>query len=301
VKNPKRFLLQYTRISRSYTGSISEDSVLPEPQPFVYNGWKAPTCVEDYVALYKEWKKVLDCPGIGYEYHYWLHQYRDPGMMAMSRRVYEDVRSYQLLGVDGSKEDGSNRSFFPNGFMSYIYSETLLNRDCDYDSVLADYFYHIYGEDWKSVKEYLEGISAAFNHKYMCGEMGFMKKANGVAGNIGKPVFGSFYNPDHAKDLEEVKELTARIREQVKKHMAMPTRPQTVSWRLLSYHADYCDHISEVMREKCLGHDHHAKELWMEFMEEFGKHEPEFERYFDFGLAGHSMSVLMEKLPEIEF
>ena len=303
VKNPNRFMLQYTPISRSYTSSITDDTVFPEPKPFVYNGWEAPKRIEEYAALYKEWQKALSCPGVGFEYHYWVHQYRDPGMMAMSRRIYEDVRSLKLLGVNGCKEDGSNRSFFPNGFISYIYSETLLNRDCDYDEVLADYFYHIYGDDWKLVKNYLDGVSEAFDHRYMCGELGISKKdKSGIAqkGNAGAPVTGSFYNPAHAASLSEVKELAAQIRELVKKHMAMPTRPQTVSWRLLLHHADYCEHLAEVMTEKCLGHDRLAKKMWLEFLEEFGKHEYEIEPYFDFGLAARSIDVVLEKLPEIE-
>lgn len=286
IKNPKRFLLQYTPISRSYTSSITEDTLIPEAQPFIYNGWKAPKRIEEYVALFKEWQKVVPCTCFGYEYHYWVHQYRDPGMMKMSRRIYEDIYSLKLLGINGCKEDGSNRSFFPNGFHSYIYSETLLNRDCDYNEVLADYFYHVYGEDWKLAQNYLERVSEAFDHRYMCGELGVQN--------------APFYNPSHVTDLNEVKELAAQARELAGSHMAMPTRPQTVSWRLLLRHAEYCEGLAEVMIEKCLGHERYANELWLSFLERFGKYDFELERYFDFGLAANSISRILGKFAEIE-
>jgi len=282
LNHPERFQLQYTPISRSYTSSITEETVIPEPEPFIYNGWKVPKKTEEYLAQFKEWQKAVPCACICYEYHYWLHQYRDLGMMQMSRRIYEDMRSLKVMGIEGCIEDGSNKSFFPNGFHSYIYGEVLMNRDCDYEAVLADYYEHIYGEDWPLVKDYLERISNAFDYRYMCGE------------------YGSFYCPEHAKDLREVKELTAQIRAQVKTHMAMPTRPQTVSWRLLLRHAEFCEGFAEVMIEKCLGHNLYAQELMERFLQDFGKYDLELERYFDFGLAASSLDNVVKRLPEIE-
>ena len=52
------------------------------------------------MAYLKEWKKQWDGPCFSYEYHFWVHQYRDPGLMNMSRRLYEDILA--LAGVSGS-------------------------------------------------------------------------------------------------------------------------------------------------------------------------------------------------------
>ena len=238
---------------------------------------------------------------MGYEYHYWLHQYRDPGMMQMSRRIYEDTYSLKIMGLDGCMEDGSNKSFFPNGFHSYIYGETLMNRDCDYDEMLADFYYHSYGEDWKQVKNYLERISKAFDHKYMCGEMGENVGTDKEEKTGAEPkATRSFYRPSHAKDLAEVKELAAQAREMVGKHMAMPTRPQTVSWRLLLRHAEYCERLAEIIAEKSLGHNRYAQELYAAFLLDFGKYDVELERYFDFGVAASSLDKVVKKMPAIE-
>ncbi|MBQ6874818.1 MAG: DUF4838 domain-containing protein [Lachnospiraceae bacterium] len=301
LNNPDRFIMMYTPIARSYTSSITEETVIPEPKPFIYNGWEVPKNTEEYLAQFKEWQKVFPGSCMGYEYHYWLHQYRDPGMMQMSRRIYEDTYSLKIMGLDGCMEDGSNKSFFPNGFHSYIYGETLMNRDCDYDEMLADFYYHSYGEDWKQVKNYLERISKAFDHKYMCGEMGENVGTDKEEKTGAEPkATRSFYRPSHAKDLAEVKELAAQAREMVGKHMAMPTRPQTVSWRLLLRHAEYCERLAEIIAEKSLGHNRYAQELYAAFLLDFGKYDVELERYFDFGVAASSLDKVVKKMPAIE-
>lgn len=301
LKNPSRFLLTYTPIARSYTSSITDDTVIPEPKPFIYNGWEVPERTEEYLAQFREWQKAIPTPSMCYEYHYWKHQYRDPGMIRMSRRIYEDTLSLKVMGMDGCIEDGSNRSFWPNGFHSYIYGETLINRECDYETVFADYYYHIYGEDWKLVKNYLEQVSDAFNHKYMCGEMG-MDTCKVVNNHSEQPSESnkSYYNPAHADNLRKVKELAAWGRELAGMHMAMPTRPQTVSWRLILRHAEYCERLAEIMIEKCLGHNRYAQELLATFYQDFGKYDFELERYFDFGTAASSIDAVVKKMPAIE-
>lgn len=63
-------------------------------------------------------------------------------------------------------QDGSNKSFFPHGFHSHIYAVALLDRDCDYEAELRDYFSHLYGEDWQAVRTYLEKITKAFSRLF---------------------------------------------------------------------------------------------------------------------------------------
>ena len=47
--------------------------------------------------------------------------------------------------------------------------------------------------------------------------------------------------------------------------------------------------LAEVLTEKCLGHSKVAEEKFRKFMDEFGKHDLELDRYFDFGLAADSI------------
>ena len=290
IKKPERFTITFTPISRSYTGSITENSVIPEPKPYVKrNVWDAPKSMEECVAHLMDWRKQFNGPCTTFEYHFWRAQIRDPGLMDISRRIYEDMRALKLLTIQGITEDGSNKHFFPHGFHEHIYAETLMDRECDYEEQLADYFSHMYGDDWKQVRAYLDGISKAFGEKYMAGE------------DSADPAKGTHYNPERAKELAKVAELAAVARELAAKHKVMPIRVQALAYRLLNRHAEYCEKLAEVFIAKCQGYDKLAVEKMNAFAADYGRHDYELERYLDFGLAVRTLEVVAKQMPTIEF
>lgn len=274
IRNPRRFMMSYAPIGRNYTTSIDENTVVPPAQPYVRNKWeRSKMTTEGTFALLKEWQKVWKGTTYTFEYHFWRHQFLDPGVMTFARRVHKDVQSLQFMGLSGNIEDGSQRSAFPNGFAVYVYAATLMDRNVDFDALVEDYFSHAYGKDWEKVVALLEKISQAFDFHYMEGAMSV------------NPKISEYYNPDHAKSLQKVFELTAYERSLVSKHLNMPYRPQTISWRLLLRHAEYCELLAQMMIEKAQGNDFRAVELSEKFAEEMGKYELETERYYDHGLA----------------
>ena len=286
LKNPKRFSLEYAPIFRSYSSSITEDVVVPEPAPYVRNNWQMPKAPEEALAFLKSWQKVFPGPCNCCEYHFWRYQYYDPGLMTISRRIYEDILSLKYMGLQGFREDGSQRGFFPNGFHTYIYAEALMNRDCDYDAVLEDYFSHVYGDSWKSVHNYLSRVSEAFDFRYLTGDASE------------DPAKGDYYSLTAVKQLEKVKGIAAQGRAIAKDHRVMPDRPKTISMRMLELHAEYIEGLAAFMMEKAKGNDHLAYEMFNEFFLEYGRHEFEIERYYDHGLAWLSYSLIVRKPPE---
>ena len=277
IKNPKRFSLLYAPISRSYCSSFNENSVVPEPLPYVRNAWKTPVSAEENQALLNGWFKLWKGDNFEYEYHFWRHQVRDPGGLYIARRIYEDIRGLKYMNLNGIVEDGSQRSFFPNGFAIYIYAEALMNRDCNFEEVRDDYFRHIYGEDWKEALSLLSRITDAFDYEYTS-----LKKSK-------NPEISKVYDPERVPRLQSIKELAAEERALVAKHMAMPTRPQTVSWRLLGYHATYIEMFADLLICKAKGHNFAAVEAYERFKAAFGKYEIEIERYYDHSNTFYAM------------
>ena len=273
IKNPKRFSLLYAPVSRSYTSSINENSVIPEAAPYIRNVWEPAVGAEENLALLHTWRKLWKGPAFCYEYHFWRHQFNDPGAQTFAKRIWEDIRGIKYMGIDGFVEDGSQRSGFPNAFPVYIYAETLMNRECDFEAVRADYFSHIYGEDWQQALSILERMSAVFDFGYLEGEKSVDKRIS------------DFYNPAQAEKLKLVAEIAAEERSLVAKHLAMPTRPQTISWRMLGLHAQFCEKLAQVMIAKAQGHNFEAVKLAEEFYDELGVREIEFEPYYDHCLA----------------
>ena len=83
-------------------------------------------------------------------------------------------------------------------------------------------------------------------------------------------------------------------------HLAMPTRPQTVCWRLLLRHAQWSEKLADVFTEKCRGHNEEANALFDAFVKDYGRYDVELERYFDFGLVVKSLENILKKRPQIE-
>lgn len=283
ITNPKRFSLMYAPIFRSYSSSITASTIIPEPTPYVRNHWPQPKDAAENLALLRQWQKIWHGTTFCYEYHYWRAQYSDPGILYIARRIYEDIMSLKLMGLDGYVEDGSQRSFFPNGFHIYIYAEALMDRNCDYDAILRDYFRHIYGEDWEQVRDYLSAVSEAFDFAYMSGE------------RSADPSQDKYYNPAMVDALKKVKELAEQGRKLAQTHRVMPTRPQTISYRLLERHAEYIEGVAGFMMEKARGNYELAKELSKTFFQSFGRHEYEIERYYDHSMACEALKLLAGK------
>ena len=284
IQNPHRFCLEYCPITRSYTTSITENSEIPETVPeYVRNHFESPESAEVNFAYFRQWQKFWQGSSLTYVYHFWIHQYNDPGLMDIARRVYEDIRSLRFMGLQGCIEDGSQRSFFPNGFHMHIYAETLFDRNCDYEAVRQDYFQHVYGEDWEAVLQLLEDVTRVFDFAYMEGE------------KSEKPEWGVYYSPSHAKALEVVPTLAERARNLAAEHSNMPTRPQTVSYRLLGVLAKYMELLVPVLTQKALGEEEKAKELLAEFIHESGKLELPWERYFDHFMVAKNIGAIINK------
>ena len=288
INNPNRFMLTFCPISRNYAEGIDSLDNLPEPIEYVRNAYEVPKTMPQLYALLQEWKKVFDGPVTIFDYHFWRHQYRDPGLSAMSRRIYDDVRSYWPTGMAGCMTDGSNKSFFPHGFHGHIYAETLMNRDCDYEAELQDYFAHFYGEDWVLVRTYLDNITNAFGYRYMCG----LESVD--------PSKGNYYNPAMAESLAHVKELCAGMRSVIAEHKQLPTRPQSIAWRILLRHTEFCERLAAIMTEKCKGHTKYALELFENFKNDFGKYDIELERWLDYYLCMQSLYIMIKQKPKIE-
>ena len=272
IKNPERFALLYAPIQRSYTGSVCREKIGTPPE-YERNRWASPISSEENAAFLLDWQKTWHGSCFTYEYHFWRHMCYDPGMMTHSRHLFEDIRAYRTVGLDGIVEDGSQRCFFPNGLSIAVYAAALLDENCDYDAVADDYLAHCYGKVWPEVKQYLTRMSEAFDFAYMEGE------------RSADPSKGRFYNPDHAETLKTIASIAAEGRALAEQNYVSPYRAQTVSMRLLLRHAEYCERLAEVMIAKAVGEDARAHERWQSLCTDFGRYEFELERYFDHGMT----------------
>ena len=111
---------------------------------------------------------------------------------------------------------------------------------------------------------------------------------------------GERYNPARAAQLEGVAELAAIAKDLALRHRITPNRPQTVAYRMLERHAEYCVGLAEIMTAKCKGYDRLSKDLLLKFTDEFGKYDYELDDHFDYNLAIYTLDSTLQKMPKIE-
>jgi hypothetical protein len=204
--------------------------------------------------------------------------------MYFARRISEDIRSMLKAGIEGLIEDGSQRSFFPNGFLYYVYASTLFDSSSDVDKLADDYFAHAYGRHAAFVKRYLTSVTDLFEFAYMKGEKSTDRAAH-----------GKFYDPARVSRMQEIIALCEKAKQYFEANYQMPQRVQTVSMQLLIHHADYCIGIAKAMIPKCRADHEGAKALYNAFFDEFGLRELEIERYFDHVLSWISFKKIFEE------
>jgi len=257
----------FAPIHRSYAVSLPAGE--PEkPLKYVRNQNVYPNNLAWSFEYLKEWQRTWSGACVVYEYHFWRHQTYDLSGLITAKRVHDDVKIYKERGVNGIIQDGSQRSFFPNGFAFYTYARTLFDTSLSYEEILEDYYSNAYGKDWRKFRDYLKNIYDKLPFAYFSRDEA--KKRNGV-----------HCDAEQAKRIAEIRELTKVGRELMQEHLDSDYRAQIFSVRLLEYHADFCDLISDWMLAKANGENELATELYEKARVEFGKYESEIQAYYD--------------------
>ena len=284
-KNPKRFTYLYSPITRDYTSSVTEDTVIPPSPKFEYNNFKMPTTEELY-ALLKDWQKVFAGDILCFEYHFWRTQFLEIGQQVLARTLHKDVKSLRIMGIDGMLEDASQRSGFPNGFLAYIYAVSMMDSNCDFDAVREDYFQHIYGQRWDKIMKILDRISQIF-------DIGYMHDLYQCHIHYKEVSEKTVRQPELVAKFQRAHDLAAEIRYHYERKAKQLTRVQTVFWNIIWHYSEFIDLYADVMIARCQGHIFKSRELAGQMLGEFGKRELEIERYYDHPLAVETIHTLI--------
>ena len=269
IKNPKRFSMLFAPITRNYVESPSPSPVKCETKKYVRNKIHKPANADESLAYIREWMETQNLNSLAYEYHFWINQCFALELMNFAEMIHNDVKGYKANNVNGIIEDGSQRSFFPNGFNFYVYGETLFDNGVDFNFLKEDYFSHAYGAEWERVAEFFYGLDKVIDINFMIGR------------NSADPAIGKHYNPAVAVQMRGIFKLIDDFAPFVEAHKNMPLRAQTVAYRLLAKYLEFCRGIATPLILKAYGAGDEAERAEQEFFREFGKNEVATERYYD--------------------
>ena len=285
IKNPKRFSLLIAAITRDYSVAVTPnlDTSKIELPKFVLNDITLPKSVDEYLAHGKMWQDCCNVQSFVYEYHFWWPEYRDLGLFSFTKIVHDDIVGYKSNGCNGIVEDGSQRSFFPNGFAFNVYASTLYDTSADHEELKEDYFKHAYGDDYKEVIRLFEALGSALPYNY------FIQRQSGD---------GLYYNPDMKDNFKKIHEVVDEFTPFVTAHKNMPYRAQTVSYRILARYLEYCKMLADALALKADGKEYSAKDAFDKFRIAFGKYELEMERCYDQQMCFASLARIFNPISD---
>ena len=170
-------------------------------------------------------------------------------------------------------------TLFNNGISLYAYASTLFDVNIDFDEMIDDYLYHAYGEDYLKVKEYFLGLDNIFEHKYLAG-YGVRDTTN---------LYATPESHEQAKKMLGITQLNKDFAPFFEAHKNMPMRSQTVAFKLLRLYGEMWEKLSKPLILLALGANNEAKQAYYDFLDDFGKHEVEIERYYDQNMLGMAL------------
>ncbi len=283
IKNPSRFTLLFCPVTRSYTESVPKDVPDITLRPYVRNKNVYPPTIDENLVAFKRWGRAFEGKSAVFEYHMWRHQYLDVGNIQLAEILYNDVCGYHAHGFTGINENCSERSFFPTGFLFYVYARAMFDLSVSFEQMKRDYFTTAFGEDGMLVADYLERLGRAIGFEYLEGE-----RSDAPEDNL-------FYAPTHVESIKSAKGIIAEGRKLIEKNYNMPMRVQTYSYRLLELHADYADMLSDVFIAKAAGDDEEGDRRYERMKEEMGRREVYFENCYDHGLLFYTFATVINK------
>ena len=285
IKNPDRFSLLVAAITRDYSKCVTPNLDMSKValSPYALNDFVLPKSVDEYLAHGKMWMDSCRVQSFVYEYHFWWPGFRDLGLFGYTKLIHDDIVGYKSNGCNGIVEDGSQRSFFPNGLAFTVYGSTLFDTSSDHDEMVDDYFKHAYGNDYKEVIDFFKKLEAALPHEF------FTQRS---ADN------GLFYKPEMAESLKKIYKIVDEFTPFVEAHKNMPYRAQTVSYRILAKYLEFCKEIASALILKVTGDEHAAKAKFNEFRIQFGKNELAMERCYDHYMCMASLSRIFNVISD---
>ncbi|MBE6644576.1 MAG: DUF4838 domain-containing protein [Ruminococcaceae bacterium] len=277
LKNPGRFALLFAPISREYSHSLEISGSPVKVVPYKRNDNVLPKTFDEIYEHFKNWTKDWNGANFAYEYHFWRHQVYDVGGISLANVINKDIKFYKAHNINGTIQDGSQRSFFPTGLSFYTYARTLFDVSLSFDEIAEDYMSCAFGEDWRKFYDYLEKLGETFGHDYLSGDL---YRKTGKSAQYA-PTESILYDPSRVEKLQSVRKITEEGRKLIAEHYNSDFRVRTVSVRLLELHALYAELFADALIEKAKGNDDAADVLFEKMRDEVGKHELAFERWYD--------------------
>lgn len=265
IHNPERFTMMFAPITRTFEKSYADvdyENGIPEPKPYVRNQIVLPNSLEENLSYLFSWQNQFKGDSFVYDYPLGRAHYGDLGYMKISRIISRDIKYLDKLHLHGYISCQELRAGFPHNFPNYIMGEMLWNKETDYDVVLADYFRHMYGEDWEQVTEYLEQLSQYSSCDHF----------NAIGPRVA---------PDLKLRYQTAIYLAQGSLPLIEKNTQEKTGVVKAQWLQLGYHREYTEKLGKSLALLSEGRYQPAQLAWRDFLDFIRRNEENFQPNLD--------------------
>lgn len=262
--NPSpRFEMMFAPITRTFADSFPADYSIKEIPPYHLNHFKPPVSTEANLAQLYVWKQYRPSPVRLYDYHLMWDHLLDASNEGIARVLYDDIRNFKSLGIDGFTSCQLQRNAFPTAIAMFTMGKTLWNTDADFDTIRSELYRATFGpEHLARIEEYFAALSKAFS-------IGVLRCQKSVP---------------HAQwriDLQNAMKQMDEIRPLIQENISQDDQVRAESWRLLELHRQAFTVIGQSLLLRLDGHDEEADKLVLQAVRTVWEHEDELQHVLD--------------------
>jgi len=278
LNNPSRFIMTTAcGTGKGYSPKRREGGI---PQ-WERNNFKIVGGLDMALTFIDGWKKVFDGPRFVFEYMMYTSHFADPGYMTFGRRMAEDMKTLHVIPeFDGIMDDRTQRCYFPTGLPATILGEFLFDTTFETEPYIDQYMKDSFGADWKAAKDYLDSISRAFDPEALKQNTDITAQDTGSA-DVNSKKAGIIGNTERGDIIAGVPAIVDAFAPVIEKNLALEDKCHRESWRILTYHGEYCKGLTKIFyalsRNDIDGANKHLADM-IDYLSEV---EMEIHPYFD--------------------
>ena len=277
LNNPSRFIMTTAcGTGKGYSAKRREGGI----PKWERNNFTLDEALDVALAFVDGWKPIFDGPRFLYEYWFYTAHYADPGYMYFTRRIASDIKTFHVTGFEGIMSDGSQRTFFPTGLPLSLLGELLFDTTIDTEQYIDAYLKDSFGEDYALAKEYLEKISNSFDPAIMAQRTSVTAQDTGAVDKLSKKA-AIFGNKEAGDVIAKLPELVDEMAPIVERNLNSADKCHRESWRILTYHGNYCKGLSKIYFALSRDDADAARAALDELTDYLSEIELEIDLYFD--------------------
>ena len=182
IKHPRNTILLFAPISRTFAESFPNDYRVTEIPAYKVNSFDLiygkTASVDANLAYLHAWKQVYDGDAVDFDYHLMWDHVLDASGEGIAKVAYNDIRSFDVLGMNGFISCQLQRNAFPTSIAMTTMARTLWNSNIDFDTIRHELYAASFGEDVSDrLCDYFTTLADAFDIGAIRGQRIFDREA----------------------------------------------------------------------------------------------------------------------------